>query len=184
MAIVPRSLWSDVARDLVLSRMPQHGPSELRVTLEHVLIEYGMTLEEGLELFQDPEFEELLDQEKMKASDYGSDAAHTYMVRDMVIDFSVRLHKKMTLEMDKLEPKDLLKYYEVVLKAAGWLEARKPRESAAELGVTGNGVQVQVQVINVPQLSNPKLNHLTAGAKVIDAEGYPRIEAEQEVPEE
>lgn len=155
MALPNVTSWHDIARDVVLLTMPQHGPTELRPVLEDVLKEYSLSTEDMVALFENPDFSEMLQDEYDKAKDYGSDASHVYMIRDMVTDYGARLHQRMLDNMAVIEPKDQLKYYELILKSAGWLEPRQGKD----INISSNP-QVNVQVINVPRLNNPKLNHL------------------------
>jgi hypothetical protein len=141
-------VWSDLARDLVYSTLPQ--TRNHKVTVDSILTDYCLELSELHEVCHKGFFRKLLDKELNRAGELGSRAGYVYRTEDMVSVLAERLFHML---QDAPLP-ELIRGFGVLARTAG-MDALPEAKAAA-----ASTMNVQ---INVPHLANPKLRHLEAG---------------------
>jgi hypothetical protein len=148
--LVPKdgTRWAGLARDCVYMCLPQ---SKKELTLPKILEDYGLTESEFALIMADPDFEELLRAEGARAKAMGPHAGFIFRVEAMTSDLAEHLHSRLTDPDDPAPLAELIRGYATLAKSAGLDELPERAKTV--------GTQVAVQV-NIPQLTNPKLDHL------------------------
>lgn len=144
--------WPSIARDILISRLP--SLTETAVTVQDIASYYGMTVSNLKLLLDVPAFQEILKTTKEQIDSLGPDAALILRKQEIAASVMEKLYSKFI--HDDLHDKDSLRFLEILQKDYG-----KKEEAVAAANAT-----TQV-VITLPQLDNPKLNHLRQ-AQVID----------------
>jgi hypothetical protein len=138
---------ADLARDCVLVCLPRRG-GEAK-TMEDVLEYYGLTRDGFASLLQRDDFALMIREEWGRAREFGARAGYVFRAEELVSDLAERLYKRMS-EPD-VPLGDFIKGFIALARSAGMDEL--PERSRQ------GGVNMAVQ-INVPNISNPKLDHL------------------------
>jgi hypothetical protein len=105
------------------------------LTDEEIMSHYGLAPPEYDELRANPVFMKLVEGERARAERYGDRAAFHYKAEAMAIDLSERLFQRIVAEG---EIKDLLKFYELMSKAAGLDQPPRAEQERAP------GVAIQI----------------------------------------
>jgi hypothetical protein len=147
-SITDISRWEELARDVIFTTLPQ---TRERYTLEHVMQDYNLTTEEFVEITQDPKFRSMVKAQRNRAREMGYRAGYFFRIEEMLDGLAERLYSRLIDEENPATISDIVKGFTTLAKSAGLESIVEP--------LNDRGVNMAIQ-INVPQLSNPKLDYL------------------------
>lgn len=156
-ALVPRNVleqrhqWPTIARDLVLTKLPQSGAV---ISEKDICDNYNITTEELAFLKELPEFLSFYEKEVKEARDLGHKAAHIYRAEAMATRVGEAIFNRVI--NNSCEVKDSIRFYELLLKTAQLDKVDGTDQSQA------NSTMVPVININIPNLTNSKLDHIVS----------------------
>lgn len=150
--------WTELARALVISEIDQEGGL---VSLEVFLDSIGFTLTEWEVIRDNPVFEKMVEAERLRAKEFGPEAATVYRSEDYMSKLEDIL---MTRIMDNpvgVDIKDIQNAMAYFAKKAGKdAPASKKKEELAAMGGTS-------VMIVIPPLQSNKLSHLASATHVV-----------------
>ena len=144
-----RTKWPTLAQDLAAMSLPGAA-----VTSDEIYRAYSMTDSELMSLLQVPEFQYMMQQEYKKLSELGPNAGAVYKFSSLSQALGEKLWRQAVLS-DDMEVREMLKLFELLLKAAGFFGEKKEAQVNTQVNV---GVHLPVPT----GLDNPKLKHLEA----------------------
>ena len=147
-----RHLWGSLARDLVLTNLPQPN-AETAVSLAGILDHYNLTGGDLRELIARLDFQALWAKELREAEALGRQAAHVLRTSALAADMAEVLYNRARDPETPLG--EVIKAYAALAKSAGLDEVWRDK------GDGGTTVNVGVGVnFAVPTLNNPKVAYL------------------------
>lgn len=147
MSVLENFRWPSLARDLAVMQTPGSPLTDFG----EIYDTYRITEDELKKVIQIPEFQQMYRNELEGFRAQGSRAASLY--RAGTLSQALTEHLFSDAVAGKMKAPDMLKLLELLLKASGQLSPDVPAVS----------VQTNVGIaIPVPDLKNPKLNHLKA----------------------
>jgi hypothetical protein len=146
-----RHLWASLAQDLVMMTLPQSDKATA-VTLPGILKQYELSGEDLRVLLASEEFQSILTRAKREAAELGRQAAHVWVAGGLAADLAKELYARAKNSSTPVG--DVVKAYVALAKSAGLDEIYRPKDKTFAVNV-GMGLS-----LNVPVLTNPKLDHL------------------------
>lgn len=141
--------WASIAQDIALTFSPQNG-SNCEIDYDDICANYGITRSEFVHLLKMPVFKEMCKRTMDEAKSLGHKAGHVFRAEAMATALGEKLYAEAIAGDGEL--KDRIKLYSLFLETANYMGSKKEGEE---------GQKGTVVNITIPQLSNPKLAHLT-----------------------
>lgn len=143
-----RMKWPSLAQDLAVMSLP-NSPIK---SLSDILTTYAVTEPELKSLLQIPEFQAMFRKEYERMQDLGMNAGAVYKFATLSQALGEKLWRQAVVS-DKMEAKDMLRLFELLLKAAGFMSEKKESQVNTQVNV---GVHLPLPT----GLNNPKLKHI------------------------
>ena len=147
-----RMKWPGLAQDLAVMSLP-NSPIK---SLSDLYTAYGVTEVELKHLLTVPEFQTMFRKEYEKMQELGPNAGAVYKFSSLSQALGEKLWRQAVLT-DSMETRDMLRLFELMLKAAGFMSERKESQVNTQVNV---GVHLPLPT----GLNNPKLKHIEAVA--------------------
>lgn len=147
-----RMKWPGLAQDLAVMSLP-NSPIK---SLTDLYTAYGVTEAELKHLLTVPEFQTMFRKEYEKMQELGPNAGAVYKFSSLSQALGEKLWRQAVLT-DNMEARDMLRLFELMLKAAGFMSERKESQVNTQVNV---GVHLPLPT----GLNNPKLKHIEAAA--------------------
>ena len=149
MSAVDKARWPSLAQDLALMSVP-NSPIQ---SIQSIFSAYGITDPELRALLNVPEFQGFFRKAYEQLQEQGVNAGPMYKFSTLSQALAEKLFRQAVVD-EMMEAKDMIKLFELLLKAAGFMNP--PKETAQ----VNTQVNVGVHLPLPTGLSNPKLKHL------------------------
>lgn len=146
--ILSQTRWPSLALDLAIMTVPGSPLTELNTIYET----YSLTQNELREILNNPYFQQLFNDTLEQVKAQGNKAGAAYRAMTLSQALSEKLFRDAN--GNRMEPKDMIKFYELLLKSAGLLDNKDTQVNTQ--------VNVGVALPLPTGLNNPKLKHTQA----------------------